>query len=108
MASKTAHIHDPQKQTNTVQAETPKEIIGAFDILFATTFRVPVEIQSDKGKEFDNKAVKKYLTEKEISLQTTRDPATKAAICERFIRTIKGIIFKYFTHTNSTKYIDVI
>lgn len=91
-----------------IKSKTPGEIVRAFDILFFGTTRRPVKIQSDKGKEFDNKVVKKYLVENGIGFQTTRDPTTKAAMCERFIRTIKGIIFKYFTHTKSTKYTDVI
>lgn len=91
-----------------IKNKTPSEIIRAFDIIFTLTTRRPVKIQSDKGREFDNKCVKKYLSEKSIGFQTTRDPATKAAMCERFIRTIKGIMYKYFTHTKSTKYIDVI
>lgn len=91
-----------------IKNKTPSEIIRAFDIIFKRTTRRPVKIQSDKGREFDNKCVKKYLTEKSIGFQTTRDPATKAAMCERFIRTIKGLMYKYFTHTRSTNYIDVI
>lgn len=91
-----------------IKNKTPSEIIRAFDYIFKLTTRRPVKIQSDKGREFDNKCVKKYLSERSIGFQTTRDPATKAAMCERFIRTIKGIMYKYFTHTNSTKYIDVI
>jgi Integrase core domain len=91
-----------------IKKKTPSEIIRAFDILFSGTSRRPIKLQSDKGKEFDNRSVKKYLLEKDITFQTTRDPTTKAAICERFIRTIKGIIFKYFTHIKSKKYVDVI
>lgn len=91
-----------------IKRKVPSEIIRAFDEIFSSTSRRPVKIQSDKGKEFDNKAVRKYLNEQEIGYQTTRDPAIKASICERFIRTIKNIIFKYFTHTQSTKYIDVL
>lgn len=91
-----------------IKRKIPSEIIRAFDVLFSDTTRRPIKIQSDKGKEFDNKALKKYFTEHEIRYQTTRDPAIKASICERFIRTIKGLIFKYFTHTQSKKYIDVL
>lgn len=52
--------------------------------------------------------MKEYFIHREIQFFTTRDPTTKAAICERFIRTIKGIIYKYFTYTKSMKYIDVL
>lgn len=91
-----------------IKRKTPKEIIDAFNTLFSSTTRRPLVIQSDKGREFNNAAVKKYLTQHEISYNTTRDPVTKAAICERFIRTIKAIIYKYFTYTKDTKYVDVL
>lgn len=91
-----------------IKNKTSSEIVRAFDVLFNMTSRRPVKIQSDKGREFVNKIVKKYLSDRNIGFQTTRDPATKAAICERFIRTIKGIMYKYFTHTKSTNYINVI
>lgn len=52
--------------------------------------------------------LKNFFMLNDILFFTTRDPTTKAAICKRFIRTIKGIIFKYFTFSNSTKYINVL
>lgn len=91
-----------------IKRKTPKEIIGAFSTLFSLTERRPRVIQSDKGREFNNTALKKFLTQLDISYNTTRDPVTKAAICERFIRTIKGIIYKYFTYINDSKYVDVL
>lgn len=91
-----------------IKRKIPSEIIRAFGILFSTTSRRPVRIQSDKGKEFVNKTVKTYLSENEIEFFTARDPATKASICERFIRTMKGLIYKYFTYTASTNYFDVL
>lgn len=91
-----------------IKRKTPDEIVKAFDHIFSKTSRRPVKIQSDKGREFVNKNVKSYFACKDISFFTTRDPAIKAAICERFIRTIKGIIYKYFTHTSSTRYNDVL
>lgn len=37
-----------------------------------------------------------------------RDPDIKAAIAERFIRTLKGRIWRFFTHTHTRRYIDVL
>ena len=91
-----------------IKRKTPDEILNAFNILFASTSRKPIKIQSDKGREFVNKNVKAYFHEKGIQFFTTRDPSTKAAICERFIRTIKGIIYKYFTHSKSTRYVEIL
>lgn len=91
-----------------IKRKIPDKIIKGFDIIFSLTNRVPSKIQSDKGREFVNKKVKDYFIQKETNFFTTRDPATKAAICERFIRTIKGIIYKYFTYTSKSRYIDVL
>ena len=56
----------------------------------------------DKGREFYNKDVQKlfelYSTEKE----------QKSCVIERFNRTIKVKIFKYFTANLTRKYIDVL
>lgn len=91
-----------------IKRKTPDEIIRGFDLIFSSTERSPIKIQSDKGREFVNKRVKLYFSQKNIQFFTTRDPTTKAAICERFIRTIKGLIYKYFTYGNSNKYTDVL
>lgn len=91
-----------------IKRKTPAEVIRAINIIFNISNRKPYKIQSDKGREFVNKIVQKFFIEKDIDFVTTRDPKTKAAICERFIRTIKGIIYKYFTYSNTHKYIDVL
>lgn len=91
-----------------IKRKTPAEIIKGFDEIFSSTSRKPIKIQSDNGREFVNKHVKAYFTEKNIHFFTTRDPATKAAICERFIRTIKNLIYKYFTYTKANKYVEVL
>lgn len=91
-----------------IKRKTPAEIIRGFDEIFSLTERRPIKIQSDKGREFVNKQVKRYFVDKDITFFTTHDPATKAAICERFIRTIKSLIYKYFTYVKSNRYIDVL
>lgn len=91
-----------------IKRKTPVEIINGFDQIFGSSLRRPVKIQSDKGREFCNHAVKKYFQQKNITFFTTRDPAIKAAICERFIRSIKGLVYKYLTFTKSKNYIDAL
>lgn len=91
-----------------IKRKTPAEVIKAYETLFSSTNRMPIQIQSDKGKEFVNTKVEQYFLSKSIKFYTTRDPVTKAAICERFIRTIKGLIYKYFTFSKKAKYVDVL
>lgn len=91
-----------------IKRKTPGEVIRAFNTVFSLSNRQPITVQSDKGREFNNKMIRHYLKEKNIIYNTTRDPIIKAAICERFIRTIKSIIFKYFSFSKSNRYLDAL
>ena len=48
-----------------------------------------------------------FVEDKNILFFTTHND-TKASIVERFNRTLKGKMWKYFTAKNTTKYIDVL
>ena len=81
-------------------------IIQAFKRIFKT--RKPRFLQTDKGKEFVAKAVQKYLKSEDIKFYTTNNPDIKASIVERFNRTLKTRMWKYFTHACTYKYVDVL
>ena len=66
--------------------------------------RQPTQLQSDKGKEFLNKDVRNLLKERNVHFFTTQNPDTKAAIVERFNRTLKKRLFRYFTGANTSEY----
>ena len=66
--------------------------------------RQPTQLQSDKGKEFLNKDVQKLLKDMKIHFFTIQNPDTKAAIVERFNRTLKERIFRHFTKANNSRY----
>ncbi|PIK43278.1 hypothetical protein BSL78_19869 [Apostichopus japonicus] len=58
--------------------------------------RQPRKLQTDKGSEFFNRQVKNLLIEKDIHLFATHNE-TKASVVERFNRTLKEKMWKYFT-----------
>lgn len=91
-----------------IKRKTPNEVIKAFDQIFSLTERRPIKVQSDAGKEFLGKSIQSYFKQKNIVHYVASDPATKACICERFIRTIKSLIYKYFTYSGSNKYVHVL
>jgi hypothetical protein len=70
--------------------------------------RRPDYLCSDKGGELRNTTLQRYLREKGITYFYTENEEIKASIIERFWRTLKGKMFKYFTHTGTQKYIDVL
>lgn len=91
-----------------IKRKTPAEVIRAFESIFSSTSRRPIKVQSDAGKEFVGKTIQSFFKHNNIIHYVASDPATKACICERFIRTIKSLIYKYFTFSGSKKYVDVL
>ncbi|MCP4099634.1 MAG: DDE-type integrase/transposase/recombinase, partial [Planctomycetaceae bacterium] len=83
------------------------EIVESLKHIFRTSTRKPKRLQTDKGKEFLNTKVHRFLQENEIQLFTTESDK-KASIAERFNRTMKGRTYKYFTANNTYRYVDVL
>ena len=67
----------------------------------------PHQLQTDKGKEFYNTLLSKWLRDKGIRHFSIQGDV-KAGLVERFNRTLKGRMYRYFTTANTLKYIDVV
>ena len=69
--------------------------------------RSPRKLQTDKGTEFLNRNFQSLLKENGIHFFTTNSEL-KANVVERFNRTLKTRIWKYFTAKNNCVYIDIL
>jgi transposase InsO family protein len=69
--------------------------------------KVCKRLQTDKGKEYLNKHVRELLNKYNVELWTTNSEV-KAAMVERFNRTMKTRMYKYFTANNTRRYVDVL
>jgi len=78
-----------------LKTKTGLETSEAFKKIFKTG-HIPLKIHFDEGKEFYNKNVKELFESKEIEFFSTFSDK-KAAIIERFNRTLKSRMWKYFT-----------
>src|SRR3989442_10303620 len=65
-------------------------------------------LQTDKGTEFLNSSFQKLLRDRNIRHYTSENDDIKAAVVERFNRTLKSVMWRYLTHTSSGRYIDVL
>ena len=88
-----------------LKSKRGEEIVNAFKTIFKT--RKPKSIQSDSGTEFKNKVFQKFLKQEGVRFFTTFNN-TKASVVERFNRTLKTKMWKYFTHNHTYHYIDVL
>ena len=68
----------------------------------------PFKLQTDNGTEFVNSSFKRLMDEYDVNHFTTNNTDIKCAIIERFNRTLKNKMFKFFTATGKRRYIDKI
>ena len=81
-------------------------VTNAFESIIYS--RKPNHLQTDKGTEFLNSTFQKLLTDNKIKFYTSQNEDIKCAVVERFNRTLKTRMFKYFTYAHTTKYLDVL
>ena len=80
--------------------KTGKSVAMALKTIFKE--RQPETMWVDKGKEFYNKDVKEL-----VELYSTENEE-KSSVVERWIRTMKERMWKYFTDNNTNRYVDVL
>lgn len=80
-------------------------VIEAFKQIFDE--RQPLRLHTDQGSEFINNECKTYLKKLNIKLYFINSEM-KAAIVERFNRTIKEKMWRYFTYAKTYKYINIL
>ena len=73
-----------------------------------TNDRKLIKLQIDKGKEFINAFFQDKLRERGIQFYVSQNEDIKASVVERFNRTLKTKIWKFFTHRNTYRYVDVL
>lgn len=91
-----------------VPSKNGKDMVNAFKEVFRLSRpRVPLKLHTDKGKEFFNKNVKAYLATMKVQLFASNSDM-KAAMVERFNRTLKAKMWRYFTANNTRRFLDVL
>lgn len=89
--------------------KTAPSITEAFTKIFERSgHRRPDTMRTDRGGEFMGHHTINYLTRQGIKHQEANNPDIKCSIVERVQRTIKEKMWRYFTHQNSRRYIDVL
>ena len=93
-------------------AEAMEKILSQFRVRFG---KYPDVVQYDDGNEFKNKNVNKLLDDLDIKHFTTLVKRggkaffnRKAALVERLNRTLKTIMWKYFTEHNRKKWLHIL
>ena len=87
--------------------KTSGTVAAALASIFRESGRVPTRLRSDKGKEFLGTPTQTMLERYGVAFFTA-DNYTKASIVERWNRSLRGRLYRYFRATNTERYVDVL
>ena len=89
-----------------VRRKAARDVADAFEKILAD--EKCNMVQSDKGTEFLNSTFQSMLKHYNIKFYTSENEDLKAAVVERFNRTLKEKMFRYFTYKNTRRYLDAL
>lgn len=92
--------------TRPLKTKSSREVSIAFEDILKQGRRC-FSARTDKGTEFTGPAMQNVFNVNHIKHFTTQNEV-KAAIAERCIRTVKAILYKYFSHNQTYNWIDVL
>lgn len=90
-----------------IKSKNTSSVLQAFKNILSSTERKPEKLQTDAGTEFVNRTFQNFLNDNNIVFFTTASEL-KASVVERFNRTLKERMFRYFTKNNTYRYLDVL
>lgn len=91
-----------------VKNKSAPEVKSAFEKILIESDRCPTYVQTDKGREFLNAIFLSFLKHRSILHYTSENDDIKCAIVERFNRTLKSKMWKYFTYAKTLRYVEVL
>lgn len=89
-----------------VRTKSGRDVTEAFEKILDE--RACNMVQSDKGTEFLNSTFQGMLRRRGIHSYTSENEDLKASVVERFNRTLKSKMYRYFTRANTRRYVDVL
>ena len=101
----TLDVFSRKAHVQPLKGKTSEDVIKALRMIFDVD--KPVKIRSDKGSEFVNRKVAKFLKDENILHSVTQNEV-KANYAERFIKTFKNKLNHLFLHKQKLRYLEVL
>lgn len=101
------NIFSKKAYARALKNKSAEEVKAALESVLDSLGYTVKHIHTDRGKEFYNAAVRTMLQSRNIHLYSTFS-RMKAAICERFNRTLKSRMWKYFSLRSTSEWIDIL
>ena len=93
--------------TRPLKTKTAEETADKMESILQTLQYLPPIFVSDKGKEFDNKIFSTLMAKYRIQIFFAKG-AAKNAIVERWNRTLKTRLHRYFTENKTKRWVDIL
>ena len=91
-----------------LRSKRTQEVTQAFQKLLKESKRQPLVLQTDSGGEFLSRDFQSLLKKKHIEHRIPLNTEIKCSVVERFNRTLKSRMWKYFTAHGSYRYIHAL
>ena len=101
-------VFSRQAYAQAIKSKKPDDVIAAFNNILKQAKTRPKFLQTDRGTEYTNRKFLAWLEGKSIRLYHTFNAKIKASLIERWQRTLKNKMFKYFTAKNTLHYLSVL
>ena len=93
--------------TKALKTKTGREVTEAFRGFIDSSQNPPMIVRTDKGTEFLSRVFTNLLKSYKIRHWITQNEL-KANIAERCIKTLKNKLYKYFTHSQTLKWFEIL
>ena len=101
----TVDVFSRRAHLRPLRGKTSDDVITALRSIFEE--EKPVKMRSDKGSEFVNRKVAKFLKNANVLQSVTQDEV-KANYAERFIKTLKNKLHHLFLRKQDLRYLEVL
>ena len=100
-------IFSKRADAEPVKRKSAANVVAAVRNVFMRTNRRPERIDTDHGKEFWNAQFKQLCQQENIHHFSTQS-SNKAAVVERFNRSLKELMYKMFSAHNTYRWIELL
>ena len=88
-----------------IKNKTGTSLVSAFESIPVV---LPRSLQTDKGTEFTNHKFQQWLKKNHVHFFTSENDDIKASVVERFNRTLKSKLWRYFSRHDTLNYADIL
>ena len=101
-------VFSRQAFAKAIRTKKPEEVITAFALILREAGTKPKFLHTDRGTEFTNRKFQNWLDGKNIIHYHTFNNEIKCSLVERWHRTLKNRMFRYFIYKNTLHYLKVL